>query len=253
METNTGFSTNTLINALRSLFDQSKDKFSCDHIQEVMNVITDLEYEVHLLQTNYSNIMKQNDQINDINQNLQEIFQRLAVNQLSPITEDVSSTTSQTNEVACGGGGCSGGAGVTAKSDDVRTMADLISDLVVRKLTDLESPDADADDADADADDAVDVAADADDAVDEVVADADEVVADAVDEVVAEADADVAVDDAVADADVAVDEVVPDADAVDAVDEVVAVVADDEVVVDAVDAVDEVVADADDVAVPDDQ
>ena len=59
METNTGFSTNTLINALRSLFDQSKDKFSCDHIQEVMNVITDLEYEVHLLQTNYSNIMKQ--------------------------------------------------------------------------------------------------------------------------------------------------------------------------------------------------
>ena len=148
METNTGFSTNTLINALRSLFDQSKDKFSCDHIQEVMNVITDLEYEVHLLQTNYSNIMKQNDQINDINQNLQEIFQRLAVNQLSPINEGTESTTSQTNEVACGGGGggCSGGCGGAVVSDDVRAMADLISDLVVRKLTDLESPDVESSD-----------------------------------------------------------------------------------------------------------
>jgi len=209
METNTGFSTNTLINALRSLFDQSKDKFSCDHIQEVMNVITDLEYEVHLLQTNYSNIMKQNDQINDINQNLQEIFQRLAVNQLSPITEDTESTTSQTNEVVCGGGVGGGGGGVAAESDDVRAMADLISDLVVRKLTDLESPDADAVEVVADADDA-------DVAVDEVVADADA----AVDEVVADADA----DEVVADAD-AVDEVVADADAVD---EVVAVVADDQ-------------------------
>jgi len=229
METNTGFSTNTLINALRSLFDQSKDKFSCDHIQEVMNVITDLEYEVHLLQTNYSNIMKQNDQINDINQNLQEIFQRLAVNQLSPITEDTESTTSQTNEVVCGGGVGGGGGCVAAESDDVRAMADLISDLVVRKLTDLESPDADAAEVVADADVAVDDAvADADVAVDEVVADADV----AVD--VAVADADAAVDEVVADADAAVDEVVADADAdevvadADAVDEVVAVVADDQ-------------------------
>ena len=136
METNTGFSTNTLINGLRSLFDQSKEKFSCDHIQEVMNLITDLEYEVHLLQTNYSNIMKQNDQINEINQNLQEIFQRLAVNQLSPITEDVVSTTSQTNDEVTDGG----------ESDDVHAMADLISDLVVRKLADLESPDVESPD-----------------------------------------------------------------------------------------------------------
>ena len=88
MESNTGFSTNTLLNAIRSSFEHAKEKFSCDQIQEIMNLITDLEYEIHLLQTNYENILRQNLQINDIEQNVQEIFQKLATNQLPTISEE---------------------------------------------------------------------------------------------------------------------------------------------------------------------
>lgn len=137
METNSGFSTNALINSLRSLFDNSKEKFSCDSIQEIMNIITDLEYEIHLLQTNYSGVMKQNDQITNINQNLQELFHHLsastAINQLPPINEGSEgainvSSESQTDSAV-----------QNDAHDEVAAMAELISDLVVKKLSELDT------------------------------------------------------------------------------------------------------------------
>jgi len=133
METNSGFSTNALINTLRSIFDQSKEKFSCEMIQETMNTITDLEYEVHLLQTNYAAVMKQNDQINDINQNLQELFQRFSTaTQLSPINEGSEGALNISSESQTDCGDSSG-------VDEVAAMAELISDLVVKKLSELET------------------------------------------------------------------------------------------------------------------
>jgi len=137
METNSGFSTNALINSLRSIFDQSKDKFSCDMIQEIMNIITDLEHEVHLLQTNYSGVMKQNDQITDTNQNLQELFQRFSAstisNQLSPINEGVENGINASSESQTETGP------QADAHDEVAAMAELISDLVVKKLSELET------------------------------------------------------------------------------------------------------------------
>ena len=133
METNSGFSTNALINTLRSIFDQSKEKFSCEMIQETMNTITDLEYEVHLLQTNYAAVMKQNDQINEINQNLQELFQRFSTaTQLSPVNEgsEGASNISSESQTDCGD---------SSAADEVAAMAELISDLVVKKLSELET------------------------------------------------------------------------------------------------------------------
>ena len=136
METNSGFSTNALINSLRSIFDQSKDKFSCDTIQEIMNIITDLEHEVHLLQTNYTGVINQTNQINDINQNIQELFQRFsAPSQLSPINEGSEgavnvSSESQTDYAA---------SETAASQDEVAALAELISNLVVKKLSELET------------------------------------------------------------------------------------------------------------------
>ncbi len=127
METNSGFSTNTLINALRSVLDHSKDKFSCDQIQEIMNLVTDLEYEVHLLQTNYTRVLKQSEEISEINQNLQELLQKLAASHLPTINEV---SEDQDNEEAS--------ATLENGQDEMSVMAELISDLVVKKLHELD-------------------------------------------------------------------------------------------------------------------
>ena len=143
METNSGFSTNALINSLRSIFDQSKDKFSCDAIQETMNIITDLEHEVHLLQTNYNGIMKQNDQITDINQNLQELFQRFSastvINQLPPINEGAEGAINVSSESQTDSAVRNDAHDAHDAHDEVAAMAELISDLVVKKLSELDT------------------------------------------------------------------------------------------------------------------
>ena len=143
METNSGFSTKALINSLRSIFDQSKDKFSCDAIQETMNIITDLEHEVHLLQTNYNGIMKQNDQITDINQNLQELFHHLsastAINQLPPINEGSEGAINVSSESQTDSAVRNDPHDAHDAHDEVAAMAELISDLVVKKLSELDT------------------------------------------------------------------------------------------------------------------
>jgi hypothetical protein len=145
MDQNKGFSTNTLLNALRSIFEQSKEKFSTDMIQEIMNLITDIEHEVHLLQTNYVTVTKQNDKIDEMNSSMQEIFQRLASSQLPPINEgneNVTQTSAQTSptdndssNVAVSDGKSASG----QENDEVEMMAELISDLVVKKLSELDA------------------------------------------------------------------------------------------------------------------
>ena len=63
-------SPNILINNLRSIFSSSKDKFSCDQIQEIMNLLCDLDQEIFTLQSNYSQLIKQNNLVNMINSNV---------------------------------------------------------------------------------------------------------------------------------------------------------------------------------------
>ena len=133
MESNTGFSTNTLLNAIRSSFEHAKEKFSCDQIQEIMNLITDLEYEIHLLQTNYENVLRQNLQINDIEQNVQEIFQKLATNQLPTISEESDGAASGSAKQNGDQDGDD-----ADQEDEVEAMAEMISELVVKKLSALE-------------------------------------------------------------------------------------------------------------------
>ena len=145
MDQNKGFSTNTLLNALRSLFEQSKEKFSTDMIQEIMNLITDIEHEVHLLQTNYANVTKQNEKIEEMNSSMQEIFQRLSSSaQLPSIkegNEEVTQTSSQTSPVVNKQADTNNGDknGEESDKDEVEMMAELISDLVVKKLSELDA------------------------------------------------------------------------------------------------------------------
>jgi hypothetical protein len=151
MDQNKGFSTNTLLNALRSIFEQSKGKFSTDMIQEIMNLITDIEHEVHLLQTNYATITKQNDKIDEMNSSMQEIFQRLASSQLPPISEgnenvaqksaQTSAQTSPTGDNSSDAAASDGKSAYGQDKDEVEVemMAELISDLVVKKLSELDA------------------------------------------------------------------------------------------------------------------
>jgi hypothetical protein len=145
MDQNKGFSTNTLLNALRSIFEQSKEKFSTDMIQEIMNLITDIEHEVHLLQTNYATVTKQNDKIDEMNSSMQEIFQRLASSQLPPISEgnenvaQKSAQTSPTGDNSSDAAASDGKSATGHDNDEVEMMAELISDLVVKKLSELDA------------------------------------------------------------------------------------------------------------------
>jgi hypothetical protein len=143
MEKNKGFSTNTLINALRSIFEHSKEKFPTDVIQEIMNLITDIEHEVHLLQTNYAAVSLQNEKIEQMNQSLQELFQRCSSStcNLSPISEteplNVKSETS--TQTLTSSSSPPGSVPEQTDNDEMNTMAELISDLVVKKLAELDA------------------------------------------------------------------------------------------------------------------
>ena len=74
MENDTKFSTNTLLNSLRTLLNSYKEKLACEHIQEGMNIIQDLEYEIQLLQTNYDNTLLQSKKIEKIEQHVCELL-----------------------------------------------------------------------------------------------------------------------------------------------------------------------------------
>ncbi len=82
MDTPRGFSTNSLLNSLRSQFNLAKDNFSCEQIQDIMNIMGDLEHEITLLQTHYTLITKQSHHINDIRENVSELLEKMSANKI---------------------------------------------------------------------------------------------------------------------------------------------------------------------------
>jgi len=144
MDQNKGFSLNTLVNALRATFENAKDKFSTDMIQEIMNLITDIEHEAHLLQTNYKLVAQQNEQIEHMNQSVQEIFRHLATSQLPTINESSENVTQHSTQTspaksAVDSNVVSDTSHENVDHDEVTVMAELISDLVVKKLSELDT------------------------------------------------------------------------------------------------------------------
>jgi len=118
-------SPNILINNLRSIFSSSKEKFSCDQIQEIMNLLCDLDQEIFTLQSNYSQLNKQNNLVNMINSNVHTIVEKLATQNNQIICNDVCSTSNKQE---------------LPNFDD---MAETISTMVVQKLQELDDSDQD--------------------------------------------------------------------------------------------------------------
>tara|TARA_B100000214_G_scaffold363762_1_gene329632 strand:+ start:56 stop:721 length:666 start_codon:yes stop_codon:yes gene_type:complete len=130
---NQRISPNILINNLRSIFNESKDKFSCDQIQDVMNLLSDLDQELYLLQSNNSIFNKHTNLMNLINQNVHTIVDKLAETKLTQ------------QNVVCENGVCSLQTNssnskqfVQPDSENIDTMAEKISTMVVQKLQELE-------------------------------------------------------------------------------------------------------------------
>ena len=92
-EQSSGFSTNTLLATLRSIIQNNKNVLSVEQIQEIMNIITDLEYEYHLLQTNYDNVSKQHELITNIDSNILTIIDSISSNDYDsshdPLNSDI--------------------------------------------------------------------------------------------------------------------------------------------------------------------
>lgn len=129
---NQRISPNILINNLRSIFNDSKDKFSCDQIQDVMNILCDLDQEICVLQTNNNTLNKQTNLMNLINQNIHSIIDKIEKN----------NQTSQ--NVVCDNGVCTIQNNTTnskvfeTDSQNIDTMAEKISTMVVQKLQELD-------------------------------------------------------------------------------------------------------------------
>jgi len=85
MDTPRGFSTNSLLNSLRSQFSLAKDNFTCEQIQDIMNIIGDLEHEITLLQTHYTLVTKQSHHIADIRENVSELLEKMSANNWKPL------------------------------------------------------------------------------------------------------------------------------------------------------------------------
>ena len=131
MEQNTGFSPNALIRSLRTGFDNFRSKCTCDEIQEIMNLLTDLEHEVHLLQTNYSNVTKQNDRIVNIDENTKEIFHRLATSEmqkLASISEEPENSKSHDSEKT-----------TVLSQEQIKILSENIANLVVEKISEIDA------------------------------------------------------------------------------------------------------------------
>jgi hypothetical protein len=141
MEQNTGFSPNALIRSLRTTFDNFRSKCTCDEIQEIMNLLTDLEHEVHLLQTNYSNVTKQNDRIVNIDENTKEIFHRLAtseVQKLASISEEPENSESHDSESHDSESHDSEKTTVLSQ-EQIKILSENIANLVVEKISEIDA------------------------------------------------------------------------------------------------------------------
>ena len=117
-------SPNILLMNLKTIFSDSKDKFSCEQIQEVMNLLCDLEQEIFTLQTNLSKANTQHNLVNMINQNVHTIVEKLGQNNSSPESSNNSSEKTQEQP-----------------SFNLDSMAEQISGLVVQKLQELDDDD----------------------------------------------------------------------------------------------------------------
>ena len=150
MDNQNGFSTNTLFNSLRSQLDLAKDKFSCEQIQEIMNIMTDLEHEVNILQTHYQHVAKQSNYLESISDNVTELLEKMAsgTHSLDTIHEnyentacDGSSKTSETELPTNIVGN------ITAESveeapdseEDVQHLAKMVAKYVVEELQVLDN------------------------------------------------------------------------------------------------------------------
>jgi len=149
METNSGFSTNALLMRLRSTLDLIKSKLDCEQIQDLMNLATDLEHEIHLLQTNYVAISAQSDSLSDLTESVQLLLQKSSTNtHLATINECIQDECVH-DEDQCSTCVIEGDDGTskccleskTELVDDFADMAELIANLVVKKIAALESPD----------------------------------------------------------------------------------------------------------------
>ena len=144
METNSGFSTNALLTRLRSTLDLIKFKLDCEQIQDLMNLVTDLEYEIHLLQTNYAVISAQSDSLSDLTESVQLLLQKSSTNShLATINECVHDEDQCSSSCVLEGDGMSKCCleSKTELVDDFGDMAELIANLVVKKIASLESVD----------------------------------------------------------------------------------------------------------------
>ena len=117
-------SPNILLMNLKTIFSDSKDKFSCEQIQEVMNLLCDLEQEIFTLQTNLSKANTQHNLVNMINQNVHTIVEKLGQNNSSPESSNNSSEKTQEQQAF-----------------NLDSMAEQISGLVVQKLQELDDDD----------------------------------------------------------------------------------------------------------------
>ena len=153
MDTPRGFSTNSLLNSLRSQFNLAKDNFTCEQIQDIMNIMGDLEHEITLLQTHYTLITKQSHHINDIRENVSELLEKMSANKwksLDTIQETDESIEAVSPEktdksltvvTAADPDADAVESDVTVESDvndDIEGMAKLIAKLVVEELKTLE-------------------------------------------------------------------------------------------------------------------
>lgn len=121
----TGFSTNKLLTNLREKINNHKDKYSCEEIQELFNIMSDLEYEVHLLQTNYQQIQQQEETINTIDENVCEILKKCSENNL--YGSDNESDDNENNDTK-------NTTGDFEDSQILNQLAESISTLVVQKI-----------------------------------------------------------------------------------------------------------------------
>lgn len=142
MENDTKFSTNTLLNSLRTLLNSYKEKLACEHIQEGMNIIQDLEYEIQLLQTNYDNTLLQSKKIEKIEQHVCELL-HTSVQKSSRTTSAMTTTLEAADGDQADGDQTvdqtdSESTNSTNSIDNAEEWAEHIATLVVQKIAEME-------------------------------------------------------------------------------------------------------------------
>ena len=138
MENDTKFSTNTLLNSLRTLLDSYKEKLACEHIQEGMNIIQDLEYEIQLLQTNYDNTLLQSKKIEKIEQHVCELLHTSVQKSSRTTTSAMTTTLESTVDQAVDQAVDQTDSESTNSIDNAEEWAEHIATLVVQKIAEME-------------------------------------------------------------------------------------------------------------------